>query len=1335
MYTPPIRALTTMTISTAVASSSRLRLERHDEFNSLWWTTSGGSTFIPSAPTPPPQSSAIPPDTNSNTTPFPNPASQSPAPSGSPSSDPSSTGGVGAGSNILTSTFPVTTIADPTMTITSFSESIVTSFSSSSSTLPSSTNSISETSSGSAAFSTTTGSFETKDNPVCVGQGIDASAAGLLAAIVVPSAIGLILWLLFAILRPRFRQIYSLREWFVQQDLRPKPLGSSFFAWLFPKVPMVPDVPSDVSDAGRSTATDAHLFPSDEQLTQRALWISFLIVLGWSILGLAGALPLYLISTPCHAELPSPAVFGGGYSTLQDLSLLRLLRMFDTGNIKTTSLATVLRRAPADDPQNARVRIILLTIFTLVLGLLPALWKIIKEFNSLVAYRQRWLQTRCENKDLGWLSANKARGFTGWGEKRLKDYIIKIGLSSSLGNNGENGNNTQRIGNRRRTRRPEEEPLNRYDDPHSEVDIQSLFSICDTHQLALLIDERDEILENLEAAETRYIASFRITTPDPSIADFEPPPPPDPSRPYISRPLPLGPQPRKTRGRRAMNRAFGTSSLAPTSFVAPSSFYKLRGVRGVSGGRFADSGFQPSLSQSIQSRVIGSRFLEVNRNSVAYGRLQLGSHVVVEKSGQLGPSDSRQTSWLPQIPDPRLFGPNYGVDSYEEMQPDEHGVMHRLSEGDEEELGEEWVDLTRETPDNDFASDFNGTPPQAASQAGPSSFRRPPKEQAPSSTRRETFPLRYDDHVDPDSRLPPHLRLQPSQPFVRPLEQIDFSDLGEVYDDIRHWRSRLKAINADIADAQANRYNDIAEGSNIKGWLLVGRGLRFIPGVQLIEGRAKEDIRWDVLQNERTWLDTAVLWAMILMVVVLLAAGLTAASGLALANAPDVAHYIPFLQPLLTASPLAAGIATVLAPAVAATLFIIIALAIINWASQIHGSISISGNQLLTFKITFFVLAAVGTIWLVAVGALLFAFQAFSEGSGESKSIANGSIYMSILLLTIVINVAIIFPACLLLQPFRLWKVLKAERHAITPRQRFRAVYPRTYNPSFATSACILAIVFASTFALIFPLIGPAVVLLLLLTLIAHRYLVGYVYGRTHSQTGGVLQIWLIKRFGTLLSFQPILLGLIFLSRHFWIEGGVLVGTGVAVIIFIESYAAWKTRLPGRNSLSPITVDSLQNFGSAADSYLAEDENATVNGSSARGGRTRGSMASVLEMMSLTLAVMPSSSAYRGAVPLQTETLDDLTATERAARTHPDAPPHLPPLPFTDHAEEMAGILYAPELIAPPPIIWLPNDSAGVAHAEAVDLQKYHDLQVTLDVRSKEYVMPRRSSSVHRRSR
>lgn len=96
--------------------------------------------------------------------------------------------------------------------------------------------------------------------------------------------------------------------------------------------------------------------------------------------------------------------------------------------------------------------------------------------------------------------------------------------------------------------------------------------------------------------------------------------------------------------------------------------------------------------------------------------------------------------------------------------------------------------------------------------------------------------------------------------------------------------------------------------------------------------------------------------------------------------------------------------------------------------------------------------------------------------------------------------------------------------------------------------------------------------------------------------------------------------------------------------------------------------------------------------------------------------------------------MDDLTATERAARTHPDAPPHLPPLAFVDHAEEMSSILYPPEMTAPPPVIWLPNDSAGVARSEAYDLQQYHHLATVLDVRNQADVPSPRHSHEDRRT-
>ncbi len=131
-------------------------------------------------------------------------------------------------------------------------------------------------------------------------------------------------------------------------------------------------------------------------------------------------------------------------------------------------------------------------------------------------------------------------------------------------------------------------------------------------------------------------------------------------------------------------------------------------------------------------------------------------------------------------------------------------------------------------------------------------------------------------------------------------------------------------------------------------------------------------------------------------------------------------------------------------------------------------------------------------------------------------------------------------------------------------------------------------------------------------------------YGRTRSQTGGLLQIWLLKRFASLLALQPFLLGLILLSRRLWPEGGALVGTGALTILFVEVYTRIKERRPGRAALSQPTNPTV----------LEEESTSIV--SSGRAARTRGSFASVLEMMSTTLAVVPSRYQQHGPVPLRT---------------------------------------------------------------------------------------------------
>ena len=90
------------------------------------------------------------------------------------------------------------------------------------------------------------------------------------------------------------------------------------------------------------------------------------------------------------------------------------------------------------------------------------------------------------------------------------------------------------------------------------------------------------------------------------------------------------------------------------------------------------------------------------------------------------------------------------------------------------------------------------------------------------------------------------------------------------------------------------------------------------------------------------------------------------------------------------------------------------------------------------------------------------------------------------------------------------------------------------------------------------------------------------------------------------------------------------------VVMIVESFCDWRTKIPGRGSLSPIAQESIATFQLSAKPTRQRDidEESTSLVSSARNTRARGSFASVLEMMSLTLAVTPSPSENRGPVLL-----------------------------------------------------------------------------------------------------
>jgi hypothetical protein len=192
-------------------------------------------------------------------------------------------------------------------------------------------------------------------------------------------------------------------------------------------------------------------------------------------------------------------------------------------------------------------------------------------------------------------------------------------------------------------------------------------------------------------------------------------------------------------------------------------------------------------------------------------------------------------------------------------------------------------------------------------------------------------------------------------------------------------------------------------------------------------------------------------------------------------------------------------------------------------------------------------------ICIVTAGALIFTLQAFDDGSDETKSAASGAVYMSVFAMAVVLNIAIIVPGLLLLQPLRLWRVMRSLRRAITPRQRFRgkivpdspnliaqvsnsfipttirsyicywSLYLGNYfcfyvcthvSATWSRGCCIAA---TNSYRWVFCPCGTARLFSDKIGSTAHRFLVGYVFGRTRSQTGGLLQIWLLRRFATLL--------------------------------------------------------------------------------------------------------------------------------------------------------------------------------------------------------------------------
>jgi hypothetical protein len=62
--------------------------------------------------------------------------------------------------------------------------------------------------------------------------------------------------------------------------------------------------------------------------------------------------------------------------------------------------------------------------------------------------------------------------------------------------------------------------------------------------------------------------------------------------------------------------------------------------------------------------------------------------------------------------------------------------------------------------------------------------------------------------------------------------------------EIAGYRTQFKGLNAEIEVLQQDTFTKVASVQSVLGWIVVGRGVEWLPYAQVIEGLTKEDILW-----------------------------------------------------------------------------------------------------------------------------------------------------------------------------------------------------------------------------------------------------------------------------------------------------------------------------------------------------------------------------------------------------------------------------------------------------------------------------------------------------------
>jgi hypothetical protein len=209
------------------------------------------------------------------------------------------------------------------------------------------------------------------------------------------------------------------------------------------------------------------------------------------------------------------------------------------------------------------------------------------------------------------------------------------------------------------------------------------------------------------------------------------------------------------------------------------------------------------------------------------------------------------------------------------------------------------------------------------------------------------------------------------------------------------------------------------------------------------------------------------------------------------------------------------------------------------------------------------------------------------------------------------------------------------------------------------------------------------------------------------SFNDGYLALWLIRRLGWCLGLQPFLYGLILLLRREWAIGGV--SCGIAILAFILSEALTARRLPERrhSRLNSATR-------SKSDTIAAGMNTSPTRSPSLTRPTSDSSMLQRLTTLLPGYSRLPTSCP----LPLRPDIIDDMTHTELASVTRRDLVRGRDKDGdrfFHDPTETNKGMIYPPEMLQPPVIVWLPYTRGQEAEGEAAELEGFRGLVAIVD--------------------